>query len=138
MNKVDEMDRIDVEELRISDEKMEPLKQKAPRHWLVPYIRTIPLEWKMRADRLPGKAGVVSDRLWYRAGISRSLESISFSLSKLKEWGVSYKTAAKGLAALEKAGLVSVERRAGNSPRVTILVEPAPGIRIMEVHVNGK
>jgi hypothetical protein len=46
---------------------------------------------------------------------------IPLSLSRLRELGVNRFAAARGLAALEKAGLVAVLRHRGRKPVVTLL-----------------
>ncbi|MGO9834577.1 MAG: hypothetical protein ACLP1X_10200 [Polyangiaceae bacterium] len=71
--------------------------------------------------RLEGKALHVGLEIWYRAGLQRRREVV-LSLSKVADAGTFDRaTAARGLAALERAGLVRVERAVGRAPRVTLL-----------------
>ena len=79
----------------------------------------IPWLWLQRAARLPGKALHVAIELWHLSGLLKS-DEVRPSLSKLGGLGVSRTAAARGLAALESAGLVSVERGRGRKALVTI------------------
>jgi predicted ArsR family transcriptional regulator len=59
--------------------------------------------------------------VWFEAGLRKS-NRVALSLSGLgAELGVRRDAARRGLAALEEAGLVGVERQAGRKPVVTIL-----------------
>lgn len=81
----------------------------------------IPRGWLDVAMRLRGKALHVAIELWYRAGL-RSRGEVVLSLSSLSSLcGFDRATAARGLTALERAGLVRVVRHVGRAPRVTIL-----------------
>jgi len=80
----------------------------------------IPWNWLCNALSLRGRAGAVGVALWFRAGIARS-RTVSISYRDLEEMGVNRYAARRGLRALEAAGLVSIERRPGRAPEVTIL-----------------
>jgi len=81
----------------------------------------IPWDWLTKAARQPGRALHVALELWRWAGIKRTRE-ISLSLSgAARELGTSRSALSRGLRALEGAGLVSVERKAGRKPTVTLL-----------------
>jgi DNA-binding transcriptional ArsR family regulator len=72
---------------------------------------------------LPGKALPVALLLWHRVGIEETSE-VALHLSAIP---VPRSTARRGLEVLERAGLVSVSRSPGRSPRVTLLrVETSP------------
>jgi hypothetical protein len=79
----------------------------------------VPLAWLSRASRLPGKALAVALAIWYVAGLERS-GTVRLTTSTLREFNVGRKAAYRGLAALERAGLVQVERKRGRCPGVTI------------------
>lgn len=80
----------------------------------------VPWPWLLRAMGLPGRALHVGVYVWFFAGLQRS-ETVVLTMSRLqRELGFSRATATRGLAALEAAGLVSVERAPGRAPRVTI------------------
>jgi hypothetical protein len=83
----------------------------------------IPWSWLERAMSLPGKALHVGIQVWHQMGLTRSSE-VSISMSGMNRMGVSRFAASRGLAALEKAGLVSVDRHAGRKPVVSILATP--------------
>lgn len=77
----------------------------------------IPLQWIERACKLRGKVGRVILALWYARGLSG--EPVALTPTLLASFGVTSRTGRRVLRRLEAAGLVSVERRRGRSPRVT-------------------
>jgi len=81
----------------------------------------IPLIWLATAAGLPGKALAVAVALRYRAGLEKSMDGLAVTPRLLLRFGVSRFAGYRGLASLERAGLVSVERRDGRCPRVTII-----------------
>jgi hypothetical protein len=86
-----------------------------------PFLRgPVPMLWLNAAARLPGKALHVGIRLWFLCGLTSS-RRVQLSLSQMQELGFDRKTAARGLLALQLAGLVEVERHQGRNPRVTIM-----------------
>ena len=76
--------------------------------------------WLSAAGQLPGHAlhVAIEIRLW--AGIKRTNYFV-FSVSGLAALGVSRSSGHRGLAALEREGLVSVDRQPGRKPRVTVI-----------------
>jgi hypothetical protein len=80
----------------------------------------IPWEWITRAARLAGHAWHVGTALWFLAGLKRK-RTVLLTSAVLDELGVGRRTGYRALEALEKAGLVEVERHVGRSPKVTIL-----------------
>ena len=89
-----------------------------------PFLKgPIPWDWVTAAACLPGKALHVGVALWQRAGKTKS-RKVGLNLSRLDELGVGRSTASRALMALERAQLVSVERKHGRHPRVTILKCP--------------
>ena len=80
----------------------------------------IPLIWFIKAAKLPGKALHVALALWYLAGLENSGE-VYLSNRLINIFGVERHAGYRALKALEGAGLVSVQRHQGLSPRVTIL-----------------
>ena len=85
----------------------------------------IPQPWLASAAALPGKALAVGIAIWYRSGIEKSKESIKICPTALEQFNLKARTGRRGLAELEKAGLVSVVRHRGRCPRVTLLVKAA-------------
>jgi DNA-binding transcriptional ArsR family regulator len=84
----------------------------------------IDVSWVCRAGRLGVKALLVGLALWHLRGLRRSNSFIVSNLM-IQEWGVQPDAKARALGALEKAGLITVERRGKRSPRVTLIVEAA-------------
>ena len=80
----------------------------------------IPLSWLRTAAVLPGKALAVGLGLWFKVGATNQGE-VKMSTRLLNKLGLSRYAGYRGLAALEKAGLVTADRRRGRCPRVTIL-----------------
>jgi DNA-binding MarR family transcriptional regulator len=86
-----------------------------------PFLRgPIPLEWLSVAASLPGKALNVAIALWWRHGMA---EGKPFTLTRtaLKAMNVERDAASAGLARLEQAGLIRVERKPGRRPTILIL-----------------
>jgi len=86
-----------------------------------PLYGPIPWNWWSGACRLPGKSLQVASALWFLAGWSRGREAVfEFGLSEWEKLGLDRFSAGRGLGELEAAGLVSVERRDGRKPVVTV------------------
>ena len=83
----------------------------------------IPGAWLHRAAKLPGRALHVGLALWFLAGLEKC-NNVTMTWATFARFGVSPDSGRRGLAALERVGLVSVERRTGCCPRVTILESP--------------
>jgi hypothetical protein len=86
----------------------------------------IDVPWVCQAGRLGVTALLVGLALWYLRGLRRSN---TFELSNLmvREWGVLPDAKARALRKLEKAGLITVERRGKRSPLVTLVTRNTPG-----------
>lgn len=117
------VDDIDIGKLALtSDFKPECSKNKSlPRHKPgEKFLKgPIPWGWLTVAGNLPGKAIHVSTAIWFIAGMKNN-PTVVLSFKILNDLGVKRNAAYRGLAALEKSGLVSVVRRRGRCPRVTI------------------
>lgn len=86
----------------------------------------IPLDWLAAAARLPGKSLQVAVAVWFLAGLHRS-SVVPLSNKISHRFGLDRNSKYRGLAWLETKGLISVERKIGRAPIVTILqqgVEP--------------
>jgi DNA-binding transcriptional ArsR family regulator len=81
----------------------------------------IGVPWVREAGRLGIKALLVGLLLWYLKGLRKSN---TFTVSNLmaKEWGIAPDAKSRALKKLEKAGLISIERRGKRSPQVTLLI----------------
>ena len=89
----------------------------------------IPWNWLQAAGRLPGKALHVGLVLWLRSGIQKSTR-VQLSQKILREMGIGRHSVYRGLKALEKAGLVEVERRSGRLPVVNILGDQSGAAKV--------
>ena len=88
-----------------------------------PFIRgPIPLDWITRATSIPRRnAMVVGLVLFYLAGLKKERTGLVLTVRRCKPFGLGRKSVQRGLADLEKSGLIRVSRLAGQSPRVDIL-----------------
>jgi hypothetical protein len=87
----------------------------------------IPWVWLCKANQLRGSALGVALALWYLAGLTSS-KTMALTNGPLRDLGIDRYAKRRGLAALESAGLVAVERRRGRNPVVTLLDVLAPPI----------
>ncbi len=83
----------------------------------------VPLDWLEAAAACGGKALVVAVLLWFRRGVTGSIE-VNVGRSLRDRFAVSQQSFRRALASLERAGLVAVERHRGRSPRITLLDPP--------------
>ena len=94
------------------------------RHRYEKFLRgPVPWGWLQRASGLGGKALNVGLALWRQRGISKR-STVKLSMSSL-DMGFDRSNASRALRALERAGLVTVERAPGCSPLVTIIDDEA-------------
>lgn len=104
---------------RLTAESRRRRDRKSDRRTLRFIRGPIPLWWIGRACRLRGKVGRVVLAIWYSRGLAG--EPVALTPALLTSFGVTSRTGRRVLRRLEVAGLVSVERRRGRSPRVTII-----------------
>lgn len=126
--------------LRIADDTRirTPARRKPPRpRQGEKFLKgPIPWPWLQRAMSLPGKALHVGIRLWFEMGLARVGE-VPVSLTGMQALGVSRFAAARGLRALEAAGLVSVNRHSGRKPVVTVLATPLMAKPVLRVATDA-
>ena len=84
----------------------------------------IPLNWLSAAAALPGKTLNVALAIWWLAGMSKSRE-IPVTAAALKHFVLSNDAYLDGLNRLERAGLITLARRAGSRARVSLVVPKA-------------
>jgi len=77
--------------------------------------------WLSEARKLGVTALWVGLALWFLRGLRRS-NTFVVSNMMMREWGVEGDAKSRALRALEKAGLVTVERRGRRSPLVTLVI----------------
>jgi DNA-binding transcriptional ArsR family regulator len=127
------MDELDVKRLRLANRELPtPRTQKEgklPRH--APGEKFLkgpnPWRWIIMSARLPGKALHVGIALFFLGGVTRS-RTVKPSNVLLRALGVTRFSKSRALEELEGAGLVSIDRRLGRNPVVTIL-DPRRGDR---------
>ena len=86
-----------------------------------PFLRgPIPLEWLSVAANLPGKTLNVAVALWWRHGMAKG-KPFKLTQTALKTMNVERDAERLGLARLEQAGLIQVERKPGQRPTISIL-----------------
>ncbi len=92
----------------------------------------IPLEWLEAAGRGAGHTLHVGIALWYQARLTKTAV-VTLPKAFLDGMEIDRFAVSRGLKALERAGLVSVERAAGRKPVVTILSAPATPYSTKEI-----
>jgi hypothetical protein len=81
----------------------------------------IPLAWLSSAARLPGKSPLgVALAVMFEVGRKRTQEVI-LTNAVVARFGLNRKSKYRGIAALEKAGLIAVRRRPHKNPVVKVL-----------------
>lgn len=80
----------------------------------------IPMTWVKEMLKLPASASQISFILWFIAGM-RKTRNIEINLSRMKDFNISKVTAWRSIGYLEKANLVSVERKPGRKLTITLL-----------------
>jgi hypothetical protein len=105
--------------MTLNDEGMKGIKKPTKE----PFIMRIPLFWCLAVPQ-KGCAPKVAGLLWY---LSRCKKRMTFTLTNrfLSKYGIDRKTKGRALATLERAGLISVERRERRNPVVTMLPGPS-------------
>jgi hypothetical protein len=81
----------------------------------------VDVSWVCQASRLGVKALLVGLALWHLRGL-RKTDTLILSNLMLRDWGIQPDAKRRGLRALERAGLIWVERRGKRSPQVTLVV----------------
>ena len=77
--------------------------------------------WVVQASRLGVKTLLLGMALWHIKGL-RKTDTFIVSNLMLQEWGIRPDAKRRALRALERAGLVKIERRGKRSPQVTLVV----------------
>lgn len=93
----------------------------------------VPWEWIIAAHSLPGQALIVGLCLWRLAGAVGS-RTVMLGNAELEPFGIDRATKCRALAALERAGLITVAREPGRFPTVTL---PVPA-RSKRQHGSGR
>ncbi|MFY0609933.1 MAG: hypothetical protein JXQ99_00290 [Hyphomicrobiaceae bacterium] len=80
----------------------------------------IPMNWLSTAAQLPGKSLHVGIAIWFTASLAKSSTVQLSNLAGLP-FGLDRNAKYRALSWLEEAGLISVDRKLGRSPVVTLL-----------------
>ena len=80
----------------------------------------IPWSWIIRASGLPRQALVLGLCLWRLKGATQK-DTVLLSNTELEPFGIDRAAKSRGLAALEKAGLIKVDRKRGRWANITLL-----------------
>jgi hypothetical protein len=108
-------DAIDVEETRLESIEMKT------RHRHNRFLKgPVPWHWIVQASALPGKAFVIGLCLRRLQGATRS-PTVTLSNAELAPFRIDRAAKSRVLDALEKAGLITAERKPGRWPIVTLL-----------------
>ena len=79
----------------------------------------IPLSWLTEAMALPGKTGYVGLCLWFQRGL-KNCETFKFSHIAARQFYLGRRAVAQGLQRLEQVGLITIEKRPGCAPIITM------------------
>lgn len=116
------MPPIDLDRFRMKSRSASIPRERLPRpkhggHFLK---GPIPLVWLERAACLPGRCLHVGIALWFLGGVQKS-RVIALSNHASRRFGLDRNSKYRALDWLEKAGLISVQRKMGRSPVIKIL-----------------
>lgn len=88
----------------------------------------LPLDWISVACSLPGRSLHVGIAIWSAANLRRS-RVVALTNVEANLFGLNRNAKYRALAWLERAGLIAVERKLGQAPRITILEQGGDGDR---------
>ena len=81
----------------------------------------LPLPWMIAATALPGKYPLaVALVIQFRAGLEKTSTELRLTSKMLQRFGINRLAGYRALAVLEDAGLVTVDRKPGRCPLVSI------------------
>jgi hypothetical protein len=87
------------------------------------FLYALPGHWVVRAWAAGARARHVADLLWWVSGMNgHHLKGVVIRSDHREKWRLSRRVFEYGLADLERAGLVKVEREAGRPAKVTLIV----------------
>ena len=116
---------LDLEGLRLDPSlvgEVKPVRRK-PRFRRRFLKGPIPVVWLARTLSTRGNSAVgVGLALWHLSGLKHNERTVLLSNIEAELWGISRQRKWVGLAALEKAGLITIERRGKASPLVTLII----------------
>jgi DNA-binding transcriptional ArsR family regulator len=118
---------LDFRDHRLSDTELQGFKKRRlprvreKRFYSGPFVQgPIPLKWLQLAMKLGGACLSVGLILWYLRGLKKSI-TFKVGLKELADLiGRSWQTTQRALSAIEKANLITIERREGRKHRIII------------------
>jgi hypothetical protein len=122
MDDMEQFRYVDSEPLVTQSVRSRTLKTSTKTRSVAAFIRgPIPLGWLEQAAKIPRRNAVlVGLVLFYLAGLKKDRHGLVLTVKRCKPFGLERKSVQRGLADLEKSGLIRVSRAAGQSPRVDI------------------
>jgi hypothetical protein len=94
--------------------------EKKVRHRRSRFLKgPVPWEWIIQASELPGKALIVGLCLWRLSGAVRN-PTVTLGNAELEPFGVDRAAKSRALTVLANAGLITIERKHGRLPIVTL------------------
>ncbi len=140
------MDKIDITAISLNNRKIvakktaAKAKNYAPKHKKGELFLCgpIPWNWLTFASNATGKGSALQVALgiWFLSGLNHKAATIKLTRKTLKQLGVERNAGYRGLRVLEESGLITVIRKPGSSPIVTI-VESAAVEKIMDLANTG-
>ena len=120
---------IAINEFRVTDLVTQDIEKKPPtqKRQRGPFIKgPVPCEWLRRCWPLPKRAMALGLFLWHISGMEKKGKALKVRPKRVKkEFGLSSKSVYRALHDLEKAELITCERKRGRCARVHIVtVEP--------------
>jgi len=100
------------------------------------YISKIPLAWHQHACINCPSAIAVANLLWYRRGITRQ-NPVTLPKQLLTDHGIKKDRKLRALRALERAGLISIEKAVGRAWRI-MLQDPRPIVQKPKGTASGE
>ena len=107
-------------QLRLADRPVAPPQPRAPSKRPFFLKGPVPLSWLERAARLPGRSLVVAVIVWFLAGLNRT-GTVRVTSQWTERFGLDRHALYRALRWLEAEGLVTVKRRPGSCPEVTVI-----------------
>ena len=118
-----DLQRVQFERKNIGQSSSASAKPPRPKHGAKFLRGPIPLDWLSRAASLPGRSLHVGVAVWFMAGLRKSRTVPISNITGLL-FGLDRNAKYRALEWLESADLISVQRKAGCAPVVTILDPP--------------
>jgi hypothetical protein len=117
--------RFDLERFRLenADQLLAAARRRFPsaRRMKGRFVRPVPLSWVRTASQLGGAALPVAILLAWQAGVHRRTTGLAVPSLALAEFHLSRQAYYRALLALERAGLITVDRRPGRKARATLV-----------------